>query len=404
MGERLVLNGYADFHQMALARKKAMSQGLHAYLGIRENLKIYLDNGAFYFLKLGGETPVDDYVEFVYNARPDWYPVPQDFIPIPSMSPTEQEECFQLTMASNHAYAHGNFVLIMHLSPKLTNYTVALSQHPALFAKRKMAIGGIVPNLLRSPVAVPHRQIITNLQSVRQLFVNQSLHIFGLGGTATLHLTTLLRIDSADSSGWRNCAARGIIQLPGSGDRTVADLGSWRGRTPSQEEWLLLEQCSCPACQQFGLAGLRANRVFGFRNRATHNLWVLLQEIHWIEHELTNQTYQNKFQARLDNSHYLPLISQIVSTSFPSCGVRFALYSFQNFNKSDCFDFFPIRLIQFIILNCNYTPNLCKGSKQGSWGPGTHWVPCGGYYRGKYSFLLLFPVHWWPWGEVRGGA
>ena len=58
-------------------------------------------------------------------------------------------------------------------------------------------------------------------------------------------------MDSADSSGWRNRAARGIVQLPGSGDRIVADLGKWRGREPDTDEWKTLKDCQCPACQQF---------------------------------------------------------------------------------------------------------------------------------------------------------
>lgn len=315
--EALIIS-YADFHQQPQARTRAMSQGLHTYLNVPRHIRIYLDNGAFYFLKHAGQTPVDEYVEFVEHARPDWYPIPQDFIPTPNMTPDEQERCFQRTMDSNNAFTQGSYVPIMHLSPKLSDYRVAFVQSPSLIGKQEMAIGGIVPNLLRSPSAIPHQQIINNLQAVRQQFATQNLHIFGVGGTSTLHLAELLGINSADSSGWRNRAARGIVQLAGRGDRTVANLGSWRGRTPSPEELLLLEQCYCPACQQYGLTGLRADRVFGFRNRATHNLWVLLQETHWIQRELTNRTYHYNFQSRLDNSHYLPLIRQIVSTNFPS--------------------------------------------------------------------------------------
>ena len=38
--------------------------------------------------------------------------------------------------------------------------------------------------------------------------------------------TREMGVDSVDSSGWRNRAPRGIMQLPGSGDRMVAELGS----------------------------------------------------------------------------------------------------------------------------------------------------------------------------------
>src|SRR5690606_37186678 len=112
-------------------------------------------------------------------------------------------------------------------------------------------------------------------------------------GTATIHLATLLGVDSVDSAGSRNRAARGIVQLPGSGDRVVDNLGSWRGREPSIEEWRILENCSCPACMKFGIEGLKAGGIDGFCNRATHNLWVLNKEIEAIEENLANGTYHD---------------------------------------------------------------------------------------------------------------
>jgi 7-cyano-7-deazaguanine tRNA-ribosyltransferase len=307
-----IIISYADFHQSASARIKAMERGLHDYLNVPAHIKIYLDNGAFYFLSHVGQTPVNQYIEFVRESRPDWFPIPQDFIPTPRMSLEEQRQCFQNTMEFNHNFAAGDYVPVLHISPQLTEYTTAISQNPLLVTKQTLAIGGIVPNLLRSPKAISHRSIISSLQHVRQQFVDHDLHVFGIGGTATIHLGMLLSLDSADSCGWRNRAARGIVQLPGSGDRSVADLGSWRGREPSQAEWEILEQCQCSACRLYGRAGLQAEKVQGFRNRATHNLWVLLQEINWIKPHLETGTYAENYQARLNNSHYLPLIREIL--------------------------------------------------------------------------------------------
>jgi 7-cyano-7-deazaguanine tRNA-ribosyltransferase len=89
--------------------------------------------------------------------------------------------------------------------------------------------------------------VLDALTHVRQTFANKEVHVFGIGGTATLHLAALLGVDSVDSSGWRNRAARGIVQLPGSGDRMVAELGSWRGRRLSPAEREILQNCPCPA-------------------------------------------------------------------------------------------------------------------------------------------------------------
>src|SRR5262249_15700094 len=139
------------------------------------------------------------------------------------------------------------------------------------------------------------------------------IHVFGVGGTATLHLAALVGFDSVDSSGWRNRAARGIVQLQGSGERLGADLGTWRGRKPSPDELDLLRRCRCPACRAHGVRGLRASKLKGFSCRATHNLWVLLQEERWLTKHIGRGTYQQNYKRRLDNSVYRPLIDELLA-------------------------------------------------------------------------------------------
>lgn len=311
-GLRAVMVSYAEFHQAPAQRRKAMELGLREYLGVPPRIKIYLDNGAFYFLGRDGETPRGEYEEFVAQSRPDWYPIPQDFIPSPQMTLAEQRRCFQRTMRVNRAYQHDGFVPVIHTGKFLEKYTAALLESEQLVGKESLALGAIVPNLLRSPKAAPYAEILDGLIHVRRVFADKRLHVFGIGGTATLHLAALLEMDSVDSSGWRNRAARGLVQLPGSGDRMVAELGSWRGRAPSREEWEMLEACHCPACRQFGIAGLKAKKIHGFCNRATHNLWVLLEENRRIERRLANNTYSRWYERHLDNSIYLPLIRQLL--------------------------------------------------------------------------------------------
>jgi tRNA-guanine family transglycosylase len=304
---------YADFHQAPMQRRKAMESGLHEHFGIPSSIKIYLDNGAFYFLSHGGKTPKKDYEEFIEKARPDWWPIPQDFIPTPQMTRIEQRRCFTRTMKVNRDYKHDGFVPVIHIGQFLELYTESVQADERLAAKPKLALGAIVPQLLRSPKAVPYEKILDGLFHVRQVFRDKQIHVFGIGGTATLHLAALLEMDSVDSSGWRNRAARGIVQLPGSGDRAVAELGSWEGRRPSEEEWGKLESCQCPACQKFGITGLKADKIFGFCNRATHNLWVLLEENRRLQRRLKKGTYDKWYESHLDNSIYLPLIRQLIN-------------------------------------------------------------------------------------------
>ena len=309
-----VMVSYADFHQSPTRRRRAIVEGLHASLGIPKHVKIYLDNGSFRFSRAGGEVPRQDYEAFVEQTQPDWYAIPQDYIPTPRMDDHEQLDCLQKTMAVNKGYSHDGYVPILHISRHLDEYLRQFEANERLRAKPIYAIGGIVPNLLRAPKAMGYQEVLDKVRQVRETFADQELHLFGVGGTATLHVAALLGVDSVDSSGWRVRAARGLVQLPGIGDRTVADLGNWRVRQPSQQEWDKLEKCLCPACQKYGIEGLKANRTYGACNRATHNLWILLEENRMIQEHIKNKTYVEWYKEHLHNSTYRPLIDRIVET------------------------------------------------------------------------------------------
>jgi hypothetical protein len=310
---RAVMVSYADFHKMPARRRQAMEVGLRNYLGVPKGMDVYLDNGAFYFGSQPNRLSLDKYEEFVEKAKPDWKPIPQDYIPIPSMTPQRQRGCFDKTMRVNERYQHNGYVPVVHIGNHLLQYTDRINADERLSRKRWIALGAIVPNLLRKPKAMPYTDILRDLRLVRRTFAGKIIHVFGVGGTATLHLTALIGFDSVDSSGWRNRAARGIVQLPGSGERLLADLGNWRGREPSEEEWAVLGHCKCPACRQHGIEGLQANRLHGFCCRATHNLWVLLAENDWLSKHVAKGTYRRFYGRRLDNSVYRPLIEDLLA-------------------------------------------------------------------------------------------
>jgi len=309
---KAIMVSYAEFDAAKTRRQKAMALGLRQYLEVPEGISIYLDNGAFSFWKKSRQVPHQEYLAFIKKAKPDWYTIPQDYIPAPAMTNSEQQTCLTQTMQMNRAYSYDGFVPVIHVCRSLQTYIDLFQAEPKLNTKSHIAIGGIVPNLLRAPKAMPYQEILKNLKHLRQCFSDKKIHVFGVGGTATLHLTALLGMDSIDSTGWRNRAARGIIQLPGKGDRLIAELGSWRGRSLSEEEIKTLHSYKCPACIEFGIEGLSAKGSFGFCNRATHNLWVLLEEAKKIQHHLSNDTYKEWYKTHLDNSTYKPLINYIV--------------------------------------------------------------------------------------------
>ncbi len=309
---RAVMASYGEFHQMPAQLEKATELGLRKYIGVPDGTSVYLDNGAFYFLRTGAEAERRKYTEFVKKAKPDWYPIAFDVIPTPKMSNAQQRRCFERTMNANRAYNRDGFVPVIHVSSMLDNYVKAIARSPKLSSKKRIALGAIVPNLLRAPKALSYDTVLQNLSHVRATFDRKSLHVFGIGGNATIHLAALLGIDSVDSSGWRNRAARGIVQLAGSGDRMISNLGKWRGRIPTTEEWIRLAKCRCPACKANGVKGLKSDGLSGFCNRATHNLWTLLEEARWTEKHLRAGTYIDNYRRRLDNSTYLPIITKLL--------------------------------------------------------------------------------------------
>src|SRR5262245_55231438 len=117
-----VMVSYADFHRRQAQRRKAMDCGLREHFGIPHHIKIYLDNGAFYFLSHEGVTSHHEYEEFVTQAQPDWWPIPQDFIPTPQMTKKEQRRCFTRTMQVNRAYRRDGFVPVIHTGRFLEQY------------------------------------------------------------------------------------------------------------------------------------------------------------------------------------------------------------------------------------------------------------------------------------------
>ena len=313
---------YADFRQMPGRRRAAMRSGLREYLHAPDHVSVFLDNGAFHFASKGGEPNADEYRRFVQKARPDRRPVRFDAIPAPNMSWQRQAACFRRTMNINRSYHADGYVPVVHAGRYLARYLQAVDASPRLAAKECIALGALVPNLLRSPNAPTYSSILDDLISVRERFPRRRIHVFGIGGTATLHLAALLGYDSVDSSGWRNRAARGIIQLQGSGERIVANLGNWRGRGPSRDEWVQLRDCGCPACRHFGAKGLRAGGIEGFSHCATHNLWILLQESEWVSERLARGTYERCYRQRLDNTVYLPLITELLKRLKARSGSR----------------------------------------------------------------------------------
>ena len=58
--------------------------------------------------------------------------------------------------------------------------------------------------------------------------------------------------------------------------------------------------------------------IYGFSNRATHNLWTLLDEARQIKVHLADDSYRTWYKDHLDNSIYLPLVEQTLNQTMQS--------------------------------------------------------------------------------------
>src|SRR2546423_314577 len=167
-----VMLSYANFHHQPVQRRRAMELGIHTSLGIPKNIKVFLDNGAFFFSAHGETVPVKEYEEFVEHAHPCWKPVPRDFIPTPNMSLVEQRLCLNRTMRVNRSFQHDGYVPVAHISRVLDEYVIRIKAHSRLAAKPHVALGAIVPNLLRASKAMPYKYVLDSLKEFRRDFAD----------------------------------------------------------------------------------------------------------------------------------------------------------------------------------------------------------------------------------------
>lgn len=266
-----IMISFAEIMSRGLTSRAAAARGLRQYLGFRG--EVFLDNGSFTLLRNGGKPNVAEYVRFVESAKPDWFPIPVDYLPAPSSSRRVAKLLAEKTASMNQEFGGSGYVPVVHMGPHFLEYFAEVLK---LLRPDRLAVGGMVPYLRFGRGANP-RVAIEMLARARSLF-DGSLHVFGFGGGVTsLHLAAALGLDSVDSSGWRVRAAKGLILMPGRGERMITGFGQQKGAPLSSEDQLALKRCGCAICSVSSNQLSKPGRL-GFQGRALHNLWVLSNE------------------------------------------------------------------------------------------------------------------------------
>ena len=84
-------------------------------------------------------------------------------------------------MAVNQKFDYDGYVPILHICRHLDEYFCQFEENEKLEKKKGLAIGGIVPNLLRASKAMSYEKILDGVFQVREKFANKKLHLFGVG-------------------------------------------------------------------------------------------------------------------------------------------------------------------------------------------------------------------------------
>ena len=271
-----------SFYQIYKSKSLSLAVLLRRFrkeLKLPQTVEIYLDNGAFSFIKQNTFPPEKEYVKYVRRLNPSWYPVPADFIPHPKEDKETQYEKFLKTMEFNRKYIDEGFVPVVHAGlffERFLEEIKKLNPNP-----QHLAIGGLVPHMLLSKNG--SREVVINtLKVIRKEFPKTKIHIFGIGGITSIYLLKLARVDTFDSIGWRVRAAWGIIQIPTVGERQIVPKPEGQGWSipyPTEEEREILKRCQCPVCRKGKAHLLSEKSSEGFKARAVHNLYALQEEL-----------------------------------------------------------------------------------------------------------------------------
>lgn len=303
-GIRALMVSFAELAARAYHYDASAEAGLGTHL--RFAGQVFLDNGSFTFITRGRRPPIDRYLNYVCKARPDWCPVPLDYIPSPSMSRRDMRQLARRTARVNTRYAPEGLVPVIHLGAA---FDASLTHTLRKLKPPRIAIGGIVP-YLRSTNAAHIRTVVDSLASARKRF-RGAIHVFGLGGgISSLHLAAALGVESADSSSWRVCAARGIVLVPGKGQMNAIRLRSARRASADFHFATTLRDCGCVICSSGSIDALCESGGSGFAKRASHNLWVLLHEAALINRRLATGNLRGWSSTRLAGHRFAEAVER----------------------------------------------------------------------------------------------
>lgn len=291
---------FGELRQRPRTYRSCLEQGLREHFSVGGD--VFLDNGAFRFGRLGAVPDIDGYVGFVRQARPQWYAVPFDYMPVPSDSRAMRSRKSKQTIALNLKYAPLGYVPVIHAGPLVDAQFRLLCDSIPL---PRLALGGLVP-YLRHLDGTERHDVVRALGRIGHEYRGR-LHVFGIGGLVSLYIAALLRASSVDSAGWQVRAVHGVIGLPARAGQVSTRTRHRATFSPKVRD--ALAACRCRACATAGPEALFESGRRGFVHRSIHNLSMLLRENAVIERVVAAGQLRQWIAQRFHGSPYLKLLS-----------------------------------------------------------------------------------------------
>jgi len=304
----LMVNAYEilqKYHTNLMVSEK----GIHKYLVF--DGPIAMDSGGFLFMKKKILDVHPQKILELYEASKPDFGVILDHPLEPNLSNDERKRR-QLKTLENTRYmvksrnGHNPQLIPVIHGHSIRTISWYISKLNEIIEFGTYGIGSLVPSVFNSKGIGGIYNVVKIVSFIKKLLPDKRIHVFGVGGTLTMHLMFYVGADSIDSSGWRTKAAFGAIQLPGVGDRYITTRKKHKKyRDLSRGEKEILDDCGCPACKHYSLEDLRKS----FELRALHNAWVFQKEVRtarkligkndyedYVEEVLTNTPFSNVFK------------------------------------------------------------------------------------------------------------
>ena len=277
--DAILVNAYEILNSNGKTLETVNKKGIHKYLNFKGS--VMMDSGGFLFQKKD-QLNVDpiDIVDLYHSSKLD-FGVVLDHPLNPTESNYLNNKRWKNTIKNtNFMFKNNGELAIM---PVTHGYTKRKLKKACDEIKDIMnepdaiAIGSLVP-LIKSGWIGNNQKgngrkfVIDAIKLVRQEFSDSFMHVFGVGGTTTMHLMYSLGVDSIDSIGWRIAAAHRQIQLPGVGVRVLSPVST--RVIISKKEKEILARCECPTCKDLNIKNRIKVLDNSFEKRALHNAWV----------------------------------------------------------------------------------------------------------------------------------